>query len=618
MDRKAVRRWILAAALAMCLPLLSLAESARVVTPGGKLNMRKSANEKAKIVTDVPNKAIVDMEEIGETWSRIVYKKKTGYVKTEFLKIPSRLAGKSVYADEGTVLLRKEAKADAPIVDVAGCQEQLEVLKAEGEWLEVRRGDVTGYAEAALFSYQLEQPAGTADWMREEGVMAVAAPLLLEKDAAKGKLADLPAGQKVTVTVTDGKYCLVMSNKGCGYVPVSHVRLNGVEDTGEKTAGMTPVEAADAAAAALKKAWPKAFKQEKLYYQAEVLEKKDGIEGPLYRCGFYDEQDRYLFAALVRAKDKTVALTASYAGFAAPVKEEEMLLPKGEVSLKISGESLRVGDAAKISVGAWTRYQCAYTLKKDGKQIAQTEPGRHFSAAYRIREAGEYTLTVTVTDEKGVSVSAEAAFRAEGERGLTALSDVYSQKDGWWDTVAYRKSTMEHSGCAVFALSHALKRMGLTGEETLPENLAKAYALCLTPEGTNNERLITTASKDFGFKTQRLLIHDTKQIVSLLRSGALFSFRVARGHIAMISGVSEDGAMVRVVDSAPDATFERIINVSMYYQMRSGSFRTALSLEDIPGARWYLDTDAYGGLEYWMPVSYAAKLGVRLIQPAKE
>lgn len=615
MNRTAIARWILAAALMMCLPLLSLAEPARVVTPGGKLNMRKSDNEKAKIVTDVPNQAMVEVEEIGETWSRIVYKKKTGYVKTEFLRIPSLLVGKTVYADEGAVLLRREAREDAPIVDVAGSQEPVEVLQAEGEWLQVRRGEISGYAEAAQFSYQLEQPSGKADWMWEEGTLTQNTPLLREPDASAEKIAGLSAGKSVEVTVTDGKYCLVVTAAGCGYVPVSRVCLKGAEDTGEKLAGMTPAAAAEAAAAALKKAYPKAFKQNQLYYQVEALAQKDGIAGPLYRCGFYDEQDRYLFAALVRPKDKAVPLTAAYAGFAAPVKEEEKLLPEGEVALTLSGDSLQVGDALDITVGAWTRHQCAYTLEKEGRQIAKTEPGRHFAAAYRIREAGAYTLTVTVTDDKGLSVSAEAAFRAEGERGLTPLSDVYSQKDGWWDTVAYRKSTMEHSGCAIFALSHALKRMGRTGEETLPENLAKAYALCLTPEGTNNERLITTAARDFGFKTQRLLIQDPKQIVSLLRGGTLFSFRVARGHIAMISGVSEDGTMVRVVDSAPDATFERIVNVSMYYQLRSGSFRTALSLEDIPGARWYLDTDSYGGLEYWMPVSYPAKLGVRMIQP---
>ena len=73
--------------------------------------------------------------------------------------------------------------------------------------------------------------------------------------------------------------------------------------------------------------------------------------------------------------------------------------------------------------------------------------------------------------------------------------------------------------------------------------------------------------------------------------------------------------MVRVIDSAPQATFERIVGAAQYYQMRSGAFRAALKLDDLPGARWYFETDEYGGLEYFLPMDYVAKRGVRLIQP---
>ena len=59
------------------------------------------------------------------------------------------------------------------------------------------------------------------------------------------------------------------------------------------------------------------------------------------------------------------------------------------------------------------------------------------------------------------------------------------------------------------------------------------------------------------------------------------------------------------------------MNDSLYYQMRNGSFRAALSLEDIPGARWFFETDHYGGLEYWLRISYVTKRGVRWINPQK-
>lgn len=605
---------VIAAAWLLCLPLLALGETARVVTPGGKLNMRKDANEKSNILIDVPNRALVEVEEAGDTWSRIVYKKRTGYVKTSFLKLPSALPGRTVYPDEGTVLLRRSPDADAPLVGAVGCCEQVQIVAVDGEWAQVIWREQTAYAEVLAFSYQLEETDSKAPWISEAGVIASACAMRAAAAQDAAEVAELAAGQTVEVTVIEGDWCLVIAEAGCGYVPVQNVQLQGVEDTGEKAGDLLPADAAQAAAAALKKAY-KPFAKEQLYYQITSVPDQNGVAGPLYLCGFYNEQDQYVYVAAVHAGSKAVLFTAAYNGFAAPAKEES-LLPSGEVEISLSAQEAKVGDVIDITVQAWTNRQVQYTLKKDGKQIAATQPGTHFAAAFRPREAGEYTLIAAVTDARGDTVEAEAQFTVTGEKGLTALTDMYSQKDGWWSDVKYRHSNMEHSGCAIFALSHALWRMGITDPSTQPETLAKTYAQCLTPnEGTNNERLIRSAAQDFGFRTQKQLIKDQKQIEKLLNDGALFSFRVARGHIAMISGISEDGGMVQVVDSAPSATMERKINVDMYYRMRSGSFRAAQTLDEMPGARWYLDTEDYGALTYWMPITYAAKLGVRLIKP---
>ena len=104
-------------------------------------------------------------------------------------------------------------------------------------------------------------------------------------------------------------------------------------------------------------------------------------------------------------------------------------------------------------------------------------------------------------------------------------------------------------------------------------------------------------------------------IASMIRGGTLFSFGIARGHIAMVSGISDDGTMIRVVDSAPSATFERIKDASQYYEKRPGVYRAALTLDDMPGARWFFETGEFGGMEYYLPMEYVAKRGVRLIQP---
>ena len=391
-------------------------------------------------------------------------------------------------------------------------------------------------------------------------------------------------GAEIAVTVIDGDTCLALGNDGCQWLPAAQIVLTGPAD---ETANM---EAVSLAEAALEKAY-KAFDAQKLYATVEA-------QGDGWRVGYFTAQDQYVYGALVR--DGQAVFTARYTDFAAPAKAPD-LLSAGQIDLRLSTNTLAVGDVLDITVQAWTQDQCAYSLALEGEKIAESKDDGHFAAAYRPRQAGNYTLTVTVTDEAGKSARVAADFTVT-EGAPESLALPYSQKDGWWLDQAYRNSTLDQSGCAIFTLSHALQRMGKTGDDLTPAALARTYALCLTPDGTNNERLIRESAADYGFSTRASL-------------GALFSFSIARGHIALIDGLSQDGAMVHVVDSAPGATFTRIVNDSLYRRMNSGSFRAVLDLEEIPGARWYFETGEYGGLEYWLRVEYAARRGVRLIQP---
>lgn len=576
----------------------ALADPARVLTPGGPVNVRRSADSKAKVVVEAPNRSLVEVLETVGDWSRVSYKKKTGYVKNEFLLLPAALAGRTVYPDSGT-LLRASPAADAAVVLPVGAWEAVSVERVENGWAYAACGEAAGWLPVEALSYQYAEPNGEVAWMREPG--AIAARCSLESEPDRGEvLAVLEAGEEVTVTEITGKSCLVISAAGCGYVPISSVTLRGPADAAAN------MEAVALAEAALQKKYS-ALKAGKFYATVEPM------DGDAWRVGFFNAEEQYAFGALVRAGQ--AVFTARYDGFAAPNHSPE-LLPQGQVDLRLSAESLAVGDVLDVSVQAWTRAHCAYALTRDGKAVRVSDEDGHFSAAYRPRQAGEYALKVTVSDESGRAVTVEAAFTVTEAAGAEPLSPIYSQKDGWWLDRAYRDSTLDQSGCAIFTLSHALQRMGHTGDDLAPQNLARVYALCLTPDGTNNERLIREAAAAYGFSTRSALIHDEEEIARLLREGAMFSFSIARGHIALVSGLSEDGGMVRVVDSAPGATFTRIVGDSLYRRMNSGSFRAALALDDLPGARWYLETGEYSGLEYWMRLGYAAKRGVRLIMPA--
>lgn len=590
------------AACILCLGAAALSEPARVETPGGPVNMRKKDSAKSTVVAEVPNHAPVEAVEIGDTWSKITYKNKTGYVKTEFLLLSSALTGKTVYPDGGSAMAYTAPSADAAVLHPFNGDDVIRVSDVEDGWAVIDWTGRAGYVPLESLLAQRAEPSGALDWIMAYGVVAQDCVMTL----TAAETTPLAAGEAVTVTKIEGDRCLALVGSRCGWVPVSAVRLDGPGEDGEADLpqeGIGPQAAQEKAAAALKKQF-KGFSGQRLYCLV------DGYGTAGYLCAFYNEEDRQLYRAALDSRGKTIRC-ADYTAFAAPDPDAD-LLPDGEMEVTLSADTLAVGEVLDIVTSAWTRSGVQYSLS--GPVNVQTAPGAHFTASWRPQTAGEYTLTVTVTDENGLRQSRQRQITVTPS-GMAAPEAVYSQKDGWWLDKPYRNSTLDKSGCAIFTLSHALARMGHTGDSLLPENLAKTFSLCLTPDGTNNERLIREAAAAFGFKTQGALITDMKQLKKMFGQGDMFSFSIARGHIALAVGLSEDGSMVRVVDSAPFATFERIVNDSLYYQTRGGGFRAATRMEDIPGARWYLDTDDYGGLEYWLRLSYVARRGARLIRP---
>lgn len=262
----------------------------------------------------------------------------------------------------------------------------------------------------------------------------------------------------------------------------------------------------------------------------------------------------------------------------------------------------------------------------DGIAFSQTEDSITLSVSPFL---GRGVQTQTLVLDNGETAAAlhiyqfsigqeETPFVAPGPFPLPEDNGLplYSQCSGYWKDKKYKHSNLEVSGCAIFALSHALWLLGYDSPEIRPENLAVTYASALyKDEGTINANLVGKAADDLGFKTRYELYKDLPTIRSKMDQGALFSFSIVSGHIAMIAEKSADGKMFRVIDSAPSATFERIKNASIYVQSEDGRFIPVASPEEIPGIRYFIETSSFGGATYWLEGSYIAKRGVRLIQP---
>ena len=288
----------------------------------------------------------------------------------------------------------------------------------------------------------------------------------------------------------------------------------------------------------------------------------------------------------------------------------------GEVRITADPAAAQVGSVVDLSVKtAENAASVIYTLSREGETVFQGKEDTHFVSAFRPRKEGKYTVSVTVGYADGSTETAETSVSVSGQAEAAQGPEViYSQKDGSWKDKAYGKSELDNAGCAIFTLSHALQRMGWRGEDIEPASLAVTYKNCYTKNGTAVARLVYNASQIYGYSTKNALLKDAASLREGLRNGDYYSFSIVLGHIALMTGVDEKAGKVRVVDSAPSATFERIKKGKIYI-LRDGEYAEVTDPGEIPGAKYYFETRFYGGLEYYMDLSYCARRGGRLIRP---
>ena len=336
--------------------------------------------------------------------------------------------------------------------------------------------------------------------------------------------------------------------------------------------------------------------------------KKDGnellwtVDVPLWGGG----EEPLLFAAENQqgAGKKSCVIvqdTPEDAGFSCA--EAQLSVQNGQSSLTVrvtqATDKIEALDKSKKSIGFYTEKQA-----KIDRYVSSDNQGRYADWVIAVKD-GEVPSFLRLGD---------SLLPVSSPHETADTMTVYDQCDGSWTNAPYRKSTLEQSGCAIFALAHALQVIGITGENTTPEALAEKYAFCLVDGGTLNSTLIGNAGNDLGFKTRYELFTNKNEVIKKLSQGAVFTFSVVSGHIAMVYELSGDQTMFHVVDSALSATFSRIKNAQMYRLDENGAFVPVNALSELSGAKYYIETNAYGGGNYWLEASYVLKRGLRRIQ----
>lgn len=294
----------------------------------------------------------------------------------------------------------------------------------------------------------------------------------------------------------------------------------------------------------------------------------------------------------------------------------------GEISVSFTPACPRVGDCVDVTVTAdsgpvkGVRYRLS--LERE-KIYSGRKPESHMTASFRPRKEGVYTLEVTVVRSGTRTETASVTIPVSGTAPVQCGTDViYSQKDGWWRHDLYSEShkhTLESSGCALFTLSHALQRMGIGGDEALPDRLADAYDQYYSEGlGARTEALITQSGLHFGFQTVHRLVKAEDEITSFLQRGDLFCLGIVQRHVVLVDGVDMESRKVHIVDSFPDTTFSRLGRTAAYILTEDGSWQIVRSADEIPGTRWFFETSHTGGAGYWLDLGFCSAKGLRLIR----
>ncbi|MBR2287756.1 MAG: hypothetical protein IJ865_05885 [Clostridia bacterium] len=174
--------------LLLCLSLeAAFSETLTVVTRGGPVNLRKSANMDDRSKISVPKGENVEVVEyVSDEVAFVRWKEQEGYMPLKYLKREEDILsdaypkGKSYYPDQPLVYVRKTASDTGEIIAAVRWDQPVRLIRQGKTWHKVacvsQKGkSVTGYLRADALAKQHTQPLGgnlfeTPERLREEGI----------------------------------------------------------------------------------------------------------------------------------------------------------------------------------------------------------------------------------------------------------------------------------------------------------------------------------------------------------------------------------------------------------------------------------------------------------------
>jgi len=301
--------------------LIAFAEPGTVVTDGGRLNMRKSADEKARIVTKIKNNATVEVLDHTDGWYHIRFDGQEGYVKEQFIKLLSDAVGKEIYSNGETLYVHEFMDENSRIVGMINAQQSVTVETIDSEWTCVSNGKIKGYVHTNEIDQLSEEPVSAVSKSWVEGILQSEITLYRDPDKKSEVLSTWPKGQGVSVSSYNKDWSIVqiLDEGVCGYARKTTIRLSSMPtvEPDKRIVDESQYISANKAKTIAEKALKKysGFNAKKLTCKQDTALSTDGIRGPMFRFHYSNKQGQYVYAAYVHAYTGELLYTGDYSGY---------------------------------------------------------------------------------------------------------------------------------------------------------------------------------------------------------------------------------------------------------------------------------------------------------------
>ena len=302
--------------------LYALAEPGTVVTTGGRLNLRQSPDDKARIVTKIKNGKTVEVLDHADGWYHITYEGYEGYVKEQYIKLLSAAIGQEIYSNGTTLFLRETMDTASRIIGMVNSQQAMKVEQIDDDWTLVSAGEVKGYVRTEEIDQLNEEPVAVATQKWTEGILQKETTLYRDPDKSSEVLSTWPKGQGVSVCPYNKDWSLVQiqDENICGFARKVSVSLSPLptvqpdKQVVDESQYISASKAKSIAEKALKKY--SGFNAKALICSQDTALSTDGIRGPMFRFNYTNKQGQYIYAAYVHAYTGEVLYTGDFTGFA--------------------------------------------------------------------------------------------------------------------------------------------------------------------------------------------------------------------------------------------------------------------------------------------------------------